>query len=270
MNRRTPAKAFTLIELLVVISIVALLISILLPALGKARKAARIMQCLSHTRSQMTAYSMYAIDNQSAWPKYLYNGVTPSSASADVYLEQLLSPYLVKAGWSSKVPNYSNNGVGGKVWLCPESGMYVGKHSGRDKYFDEVGNLLGANNSYFGLYQHSRYDVETVKDSDAGKQEDAVSYDPDHFTRPQGVPLQYCSARGIALFGGDPRSNSLPRPSFHDKYVRPVGFMDGHSKVVSDDYYTKQDLCWPLFDGGSSFNNYYGAHANSDFSINEY
>ena len=133
MTQRKSNHAFTLIELLVVISIVALLISILLPALGKARKAARIMQCLTHTRQQMTSYSMYAIDNKSTWPKYML-GTTPYSADADVYLEQLLSPYLVKAGWSSKVPNYSNNGVGGKVWLCPESGMFVAKHSGRDKY----------------------------------------------------------------------------------------------------------------------------------------
>lgn len=269
MTPNHSKKAFTLIELLVVISIVALLISILLPALGKARKAARIMQCLAHTRQQMTAYSMYAIDNKSAWPKYMLSSKL-YCADADGYLEQLLSPYLVKSGWSSSVPNFSNNGVGGKVWLCPESGMYIGKDSGRDKYFDEVGNLLGNNNSYFGLYQHARYDSQTVSGSDVGKQENSDSYDPDHFTRPQGVPLQYCSSRGIALFGGDPRANSLPRPSWHDRYVRPTGFIDGHSKVISDAFYTQQDICWPLFDGGTSYNNFHGAKANSDFMINEY
>ena len=54
-----PRRAFTLIELLVVISIIALLIGILLPALGKARTTARVLQCQTNIRTFSQAMFTY-------------------------------------------------------------------------------------------------------------------------------------------------------------------------------------------------------------------
>ena len=60
LNRKQDG--FTLIELLVVISIIALLIALLLPALGKAREAAREVQCRSNLRQIAIASDAYTVD----------------------------------------------------------------------------------------------------------------------------------------------------------------------------------------------------------------
>jgi prepilin-type N-terminal cleavage/methylation domain-containing protein len=65
MRNRT---AFTLVELLVVIGIIALLISILLPALGRARESAVRVSCLSNLRQLATAAAAYQAENGGRFP----------------------------------------------------------------------------------------------------------------------------------------------------------------------------------------------------------
>jgi prepilin-type N-terminal cleavage/methylation domain-containing protein/prepilin-type processing-associated H-X9-DG protein len=61
-------NGFTLVELLVVIGIIALLISILLPSLNRARESAQRVACLSNLRSTMQMMHLYAADNKGQIP----------------------------------------------------------------------------------------------------------------------------------------------------------------------------------------------------------
>src|SRR5439155_5999369 len=81
--RNHPKPAFTLVELLVVIGIIALLVSILLPVLGKVQRSSRTLRCLSNLRQMGMAQSNYtsqwkgwavpdqmgAVANDGPWPQ---------------------------------------------------------------------------------------------------------------------------------------------------------------------------------------------------------
>jgi prepilin-type N-terminal cleavage/methylation domain-containing protein/prepilin-type processing-associated H-X9-DG protein len=125
-HKRDGWRAFTLIELLVVISIIALLVGILLPALGAARKTAQRAVCLSNQRQVGVAMMTYATGNDDRLPYTIYqeNGIetrwwhrlildgaavgsTEDGSNSNLVCPSDEKPYL--AGANSTPPNPNDN-----------------------------------------------------------------------------------------------------------------------------------------------------------------
>lgn len=109
---KSPGRGFTLVELLVVIGIIALLISILIPTLGRAREAAMRTSCTSNLRQIHNAVQLYANANRGYMPpKYELRKVVLSAA--DVTAQKRLN--TLDEGMQTVLERY----VGKAVWRCP-------------------------------------------------------------------------------------------------------------------------------------------------------
>lgn len=119
-NTRTPGGAtfaparvgFTLIELLVVVSIIAMLVSILIPSLARAREGARSAVCLSNLKQMASAVVMYTAEGKSSLPGPVHMCIYLDTGS---YPDRTPTGGLVPGAqlqWGAQLPYYIQRYLG--------------------------------------------------------------------------------------------------------------------------------------------------------------
>lgn len=230
-------KAFNLVEVLVVISVIALLMAILIPALAGARSQARCVVCRSNLRQLFIANNGYTMENDGHYVpaapditspnggKYRWHGVRNSPDEPFDPLEGPLAAYL----------------AGGKVKECPETVNFV-KGGQWDENFEQGCGGYGYNHIYLGSrnWQDRQFETveemqragwETTKTTEVRRPAETLMFADTAMSCYKGYLIEYSFAEPpFYVYKGKPITSFYLSPSIHFRHRgrANIGWADGH------------------------------------------
>ncbi|MGP1272810.1 MAG: type II secretion system protein [Phycisphaerales bacterium] len=220
---RGPGRGFTLIELLVVIAIVALLIGILLPALGRARSTGIALACLSNMRQLAIAQVMYADDNAGTLVDAGIDHGQPGEPASS-WIRQL-APYF------DATPVVRSPGDRSRYWPFEEGGISEGPTleemlatvDALSRQASDDAALRSLLRSYFESLPPTRWTSYGLNDFLTSK---AIEYDDPEFGLVRGyrklsrVPRPAGTVQWVMMVEDEPNSSGRPEYATAD-HVHP-------------------------------------------------
>ena len=241
-------NAFTLVELLVVIGIIALLISILLPSLNRAREAANKIKCLGNLRQLGMAFVMYNNDNKGTFPA---TGGGPEPGLPDPYPDWVYWWQNGKNLQQSLIARYIKP-LTAKILTCPSDVQEAHSNAtgwGAYPYSYQLNRNFGSDN-------YPKLRVTSVRKSS----EKIILGEEDYATMNDGqwfpgyspdlknwlIGTDYLSTRHDAHKKSQlPDSGPIGGPLRNPKLGGNVAFVDGHGEFVLREYAHSGAHGWP-------------------------
>lgn len=208
---RPRRVGFTLIELLVVISIIALLIAILLPALGAARETAKNIQCLSNLRQVSIGLTGYSVDEDNQLPPGYILGVLYATDWG-----VLINSYMA----GSDKTTYTTGGLEGDhpALTCPTASLDGGRlhYSAHAMIFPQLippALPTSINNPPLYKFDYMKRGSETLMIADSGQADESHPNTPlnayAQLNALDNVTLNDAKDKDLYFNAGDPDNDDV-------------------------------------------------------------